>query len=353
MPANTVVATTLPIFILSFLASGLTTLLPTVDVRRPAEVQVALLLAQMQAMGVNAIAASPALLDKFARFYLKHPDAFPQLRSQIRHIYSGGAPVFVDLMDQVTAALPQASFHAVYGATEAEPVATLDATAITQSDRQQMANGAGLLVGDPVPSLEVRVIPNRWGDAHGPYSPQQWSELTLSTGAGEIVVTGPHVLTTAGPGEDVTLTKIEVGDTIWHRTGDAGRWDDQGRLWLLGRCAAILQPNIQQPNSQDTDSQDTDSQDTGGPQTLYPFAIESAAHTFPAIKHAALIALDDRRSLAIELYAPQDAQWLATFKESLAWAQFDEIRVLDRMPVDKRHNAKIDYLSLKRLLGSH
>jgi acyl-coenzyme A synthetase/AMP-(fatty) acid ligase len=137
-----------------------------------------------------------------------------------------------------------------------------------------------------------------------------------------------------GRGEDASLTKIAVGDHIWHRTGDAGYWDEAGRLWLLGRCAARIDRML--PD--------------GSQQRLYPFVVESAAHTFPAIKHAALIAQAGRRVLAIELYTPQDAHWLETLYEALAWAALDEIRILPRMPVDKRHNAKIDYPALRRLL---
>lgn len=332
MADDTVVATTLPIFVLSFLASGVTTLLPNIDVRRPGKVQIAPLLAQMHEAGVNTIAASPAFLDQLVR----HDDKQPLNLSQIRRVYSGGAPVFVDLMDQIIAAMPQASFHAVYGATEAEPVATLDHATISANDRQCMAKGSGLLVGAPVPSVDVRVIADRWGKPHGPYSPQEWAQLTLSSTAGEIVVTGPHVLTSTGPGEDSALTKIRVGEQIWHRTGDAGTWDAQGRLWLLGRCAARID-NVQ-PD--------------GSSESLYPFAVEAAVHTFPAVKHAALVAQDERRILALELYTAQDAGWLATLKEALAWAQLDEVRILPHMPVDKRHNAKIDYPALKRLLES-
>ncbi len=114
--------------------------------------------------------------------------------------------------------------------------------------------------------------------------------LPLPSATGEIVVRGPHVLTRVGPGEDASLTKIVIGEQIWHRTGDAGRWDAQGRLWLLGRCAARI----------DTQCQD------GTVGTIYPFAVETAAHTFAAVKHAALIAHQERRILALELYTPQD-----------------------------------------------
>jgi acyl-CoA synthetase (AMP-forming)/AMP-acid ligase II len=335
MAADTVVATTLPIFALSFLASGLTTLLPTIDLRRPGNIKVMPLLAQMEQAGVNAIAASPAFLDQIARFCSAHEHTLPQ----IRQVYTGGAPVFVDLMDEVAGPIPNAAFHAVYGATEAEPIATLDRASISAPDRERMAKGAGLLAGDPVPSLHVRVIADQWGRAHGPYSAQDWAQLALAGSAsatGEIVVNGPHVLTRVGSGEDASLTKIIVDGQIWHRTGDAGYWDDEGRLWLLGRCAARIDRRL--PD--------------GSSQTIYPFTVESAVHTFPAVKHAALIAQDQRCILALELYTPQDEQWIATFKATLAWAHLDEIRILRQMPVDKRHNAKIDYPALRRLLGA-
>jgi acyl-CoA synthetase (AMP-forming)/AMP-acid ligase II len=327
---DTVVATTLPIFALSFLASGITTLLPDVDLRRPGSVKVAPLLAQMEQAGVNTIAASPAFLDQIARYCVEQQITLPQ----IRQVYTGGAPVFVDLMDEVAAAMPNAAFHAVYGATEAEPIATLSRNTISAADRERMAKGAGLLVGKPVPSLQVRVIPDQWRKPHGPYSAHAWAELALASAAGEIVVNGPHVLTSVGPGEDATLTKIMVDGQLWHRTGDAGYFDDEGRLWLLGRCTARIDRMLLD----------------GSEQSIYPFTVESAAHTFAAVKHAALVAHEQRCILALELYRPQAERWFTTFKETLAWAALDEIRILPRMPVDKRHNAKIDYPALRRLL---
>ncbi len=340
MPADTVVATTLPIFILSFLASGVTTLLPNVDLRRPGNVQMASLLPQMQQAEVTALAASPAFLDQLARYCAEQKVTLPQ----IRQVYSGGAPVFVDLMDQLHATTPNATIHAVYGATEVEPITTLDAATITPTDRQHMATGAGLLVGNPLPSLDVRVIVDRWGHPHGPYLPQAWADMQLSSGVGEsqigeIVVAGPHVLTTTGPGDDPARTKIVVGKQIWHRTGDAGRWDEEGRLWLLGRCAARI---------------DGQGGDQAGSDALYPFTVETAAHTFPNIKHAALIAHQGRRILALELYTllspTQMVTWLAEVQAALAWAKLDGIRILPRLPVDKRHNAKVDYPALARML---
>lgn len=45
---------------------------------------------------------------------------------------------------------------------------------------------------------------------------------------------------------------------------------------------------------------------------------------------------------------PSDQELL----EGLSWACIDEVRSLKRIPVDKRHNAKIDYTELVKLLGN-
>jgi hypothetical protein len=36
----------------------------------------------------------------------------------------------------------------------------------------------------------------------------------------------------------------------------------------------------------------------------------------------------------------------------LAWARLSDIRIVGRVPVDRRHNAKVDYPALVRMLGS-
>jgi olefin beta-lactone synthetase len=65
------------------------------------------------------------------------------------------------------------------------------------------------------------------------------------------------------------------------------------------------------------------------------------------IRRAALAAVDGRRVLAIESTespSPDD------ILRSLSWAQLDEVVLLDHVPVDKRHNAKVDYIALFRML---
>ena len=107
-------------------------------------------------------------------------------------------------------------------------------------DWRLMREGGGLLAGTPIPEIGVEILDD------------------------EIIVTGDHVnkgyLDSAGDASN----KLRRGGTIWHRTGDAGRFDDQGRLWLLGRHGSKA----------------------GG---LYPFTVEVAVQSWPGVKLAALV----------------------------------------------------------------
>jgi acyl-CoA synthetase (AMP-forming)/AMP-acid ligase II len=318
---------TMPIVALSNLASGVTSLIPQADLRYPGQIDPAPVVAQIKDYHVGSIVASPALLERLACDCLRHQ----RVLASLEKIFTGGAPVFPRLLDQLHRAAPQAELAAVYGSTEAEPMAKLAWSEIEAGDHQAMRAGRGLLAGRPVAAIQLRIISDQWGQVIGPYSQAEFTKLCCSPGeAGEIVVSGGHVLAGYLHGEGDAETTFQVEGTIWRRTGDAGYLDERGRLWLLGRCAARIE-------------------DERG--VLYPFAVEAALSYLPQLRRSALVALNWRRILAVEFH-PQVEKALAPLREALAWTQIDEIRVYPRLPVDKRHNAKIDYPALYKLLGA-
>jgi len=83
----------------------------------------------------------------------------------------------------------------------------------------------------------------------------------------------------------------------------------------------------------------------------YPFSVEAAASEDPTIRRAAFFSHKGRRVIAIE---PNDHQHpdLAQIAGRLAWAHIDETRLWKRIPVDRRHNGKVDYVALAKLLRS-
>jgi acyl-CoA synthetase (AMP-forming)/AMP-acid ligase II len=145
--------------------------------------------------------------------------------------------------------------------------------------------------------------------------------------AGEIVVAGAHVLAGYWRGVGDAETKLRVGGVVWHRTGDLGVLDDRGRLWLLGRAAAAI---------------------TDARGVAYPFAVECALRMrWPGLR-SAFVAHEGRRVLVVEdAGAPPDAALRAT----LAWTTVDDVVRVRRIPLDGRHNSKVDYPGLRRLLA--
>jgi acyl-CoA synthetase (AMP-forming)/AMP-acid ligase II len=319
--------TTLPIFVLANLASGVTSLIPDADLRFPGAIDPAPILSQIQTHQPVSTAASPAFLERLADYCIQHD----QMLTNFRKIFTGGAPVFPRLLDKLQSLAPPAQVTAVYGSTEAEPIAHIDRHQISAEDMQAMLSGRGLLAGPPVSEIQLRILRNQWGQPVGPYTNADFLAACLPADQpGEIVVNGEHVLSGYLHGQGDEETKFRVDGAVWHRRGDAGYLDQAGRLWLLGRCAAHINDHRGE---------------------LYPFAVECAAHHFPGVHRAAVVAHHDQRLLAVELSNQAEGVSLESLKQAISWAHIDAVRALDRIPVDKRHNAKIDYPALFKLLG--
>jgi acyl-CoA synthetase (AMP-forming)/AMP-acid ligase II len=318
---------TLPIFLLANLASGVTSVIPDADLRAPGRIDPGPVLAQIRAHMPTRTVASPEFLARLVERVSSngsHLDTF-------RRIYTGGAPVFPKMLDAIAAAAPDASVFAVYGSTEAEPIAEICRPEITSEDRTAMAEGAGLLAGRPARSIQVRVLPMRWGTPLGPWTGPDLDREVLHAGqVGEIVVSGDHVLPGYLDGRGDEETKIKVDGNVWHRTGDAGYFDASGRLWLMGRCSARAD-------------------DSAG--VLYPFAVECAASGVDGVVRTAFVIHRGQRVLAVELKGDASAV-RARLADRLAWVRLDEIVIVPRVPVDRRHNAKVEYPALLQLLDS-
>jgi acyl-CoA synthetase (AMP-forming)/AMP-acid ligase II len=301
-----------------------TTVLPAFDLRRPGAVDGAGVAAAVKRHGVTRITASPAFFERLSAHLHARGETLPGLQK----LFTGGAPVFPRVLAALRSVAPRARIVAVYGSTEAEPIAHVDAAEITAADAAAMQRGRGLLAGRPVDEVRLQILRDRWGEPRGAMDADQFAREAMACGqAGEIVVTGVHVLRgyLGGVGDDET--KFSVDGVGWHRTGDAGLIDEHGRLWLLGRCAARID-------------------DARG--RLYPFTVECVAMSFSAVRQAAFIVHAGRRHLVVA--ASRTADLESRLAAALAWAQPDVITFRRALPVDRRHNAKIDYPALRRVL---
>jgi len=322
---------TLPVFVLANLASGLTSVLAATDLAKPGSPDITAVTRQCGKFRVTRCAASPAFFEAF----LASESGLPRFGK----LYTGGARVFPDLLRRLRSSLPAGAIvHSVYGSTEAEPIAHLSADDADEATAETTRQGGGVCSGIPVPEICLRIIMDQWGTPLGPMSSSQLEDICQAPGqAGEIIVSGAHVLRGYLEGTGDGETKIHVDGTVWHRTGDAGWLDAQGRVWLLGRASEKLPP-APSPAGLPAEA------------LLYPFAIECALREIlPDIPLAALEWQGQR--VLVTGQKPRTSRLSALRTAGDAFG-IQRIIHLSSLPMDKRHNAKIDYPALRAMLAA-
>jgi acyl-CoA synthetase (AMP-forming)/AMP-acid ligase II len=313
-----------PIVVLLNLTAGVTSVLPRADLSRPARVDPRPLLAQLDHERVTRCSVPPALLERL----VEASSAADPCWNTVREVLTGGGPVFPDLLERARRAAPATRLRVAYGSTEAEPIAERDATVDDPGLAARMRSGEGLPAGVPVAPVALRVVRATWGEPIPPLSADEFAARACTVGeAGEIMVTGSHVLTGYLDGVGDAETKVHVECSVWHRTGDVGHLDDDGMLWLLGRASAV---------ERDADGE------------VHPFRVECAARSlWPGIRCAFLVHRSTR-VLVIERgdASPDDQAVVA----ALPWANIARVMRVGALPVDARHNSKVDYPRLRSQL---
>jgi olefin beta-lactone synthetase len=335
---NAVELTTLPVFVLSALAQGITSVLPDCDMRKPAAIDANRIINQIKKSSVNRIIASPAFLQKLSNHLHNEKSQLPR----VQEILTGGGPVFPSLLKQAESVFPNAEINAVYGSTEAEPIAHMSSRKMSKEDLERTFAGGGLLAGKPISEIELAIVDPAELNMFAKNGGNRKFNRLPANATGEIVVRGKHVIKTYLNGHGDAETKLKAyGSKIWHRTGDAGYLDDDGRLWLMGRCALKI------------------SDEKGD---LYPFQVEVAASEIQTVRRATCLQTDGKRILVVEKKHRTPFKWftelfnlsrhsapfLRTVSDAFSWLRFDEIRMVHSMPVDARHNSKIQYGKLEQ-----
>ena len=318
---------TFPLFALFAPALGMTAIIPDMDATRPALADPRKLIEAIQDFGVTNMFGSPALIDRFGRYGVKHGVRLESLRRAI----SAGAPVASIVLERFTSMLGGgAEVYTPYGATEALPVCSIGSRELLADTRSTTARGGGVCVGRPVPGMDVRII--RISDEPIP----EWDpSLVLPDGEiGEIVARGPVVTGEYfGRPESNALAKIRdtVAGDILHRMGDLGYRDANGRLWFCGRKSHRI---------------------PSGDETLFTVPCEAVFNTHPHVFRSALVDVGKNGAaepvLCVELERDARVDRNRLRDELLSRAQeYEHTRSIRRIlfhpsfPVDIRHNAKI------------
>ncbi|MCH9684713.1 MAG: AMP-binding protein [Deltaproteobacteria bacterium] len=320
---------TFPLFALFDPALGMTTVLPDMDASKPARVDPRNIIEPVQRFGVTTMFGSPALLNTVGRYGEREGVSLPSLR----RVIAAGAPLPAETIQRWHTMLsPEADVFPPYGATESLPVACLPCRDIVSETWARTERGAGVCVGAPVPAIEVSIIQitdepiATWSD-----------DLVVPDGeVGEIAVRGPMVTEAYFNDESNTAkAKIHDGDAIWHRMGDVGWRDEQGRIWFCGRKAHRVT--------------------TEADETMFTVSSEKVFDTHPDVYRSALVGTSQGPTLCVELEPQTQRPWstvTAELRELAARVEPDTLR-LERVqhylhydvrggfPVDIRHNAKI------------
>ncbi len=312
---------TFPPFALFDPALGMTTILPQMDFTRPAEVNPLELSELSGQFAVTNVFGSPALLATVSRDAQRTGARWPT----VRRVISAGAPASVATLERMRLLLADgAQVFTPYGATECMPVSNIGSREVLEDTRQLTERGAGVCVGHVVAPNDVRII----AVTDAPLA--DWRGATeLPPGEiGEICVLGPTA--TLGyfnrPQADA-LAKIRAGERLWHRMGDTGYVDTQGRLWYCGRKSHRVQM---------------------ADRVLHTAPVEEVLNTHPAVRRTALVPVrvagEVQPLVCVEREPGQAMPQAQLFAELQRMAQpFKITRFLvhPAFPVDIRHNAKI------------
>ena len=210
-------------------ALGVPTALTDCDVTTPGALTVQAFDEACRELGATMAFASPAALANVVKTAAAHPARYRGIGA-LRLVFSAGAPVPAETLHAVAALAPDASIHTPYGMTEALPVADIDLTGIDAAEAT--GDGRGVCVGPPVEGADLRIVPMGFDAASGVPDP-------VDVGAtGEILVRAPWV-SEGYLGRWETERLARPGDG-WHRSGDVGHVDAAGRLWVEGRSVHVI-----------------------------------------------------------------------------------------------------------------
>ena len=325
----------LPVFGLFNPALGVTTVTPLLDPSRPADVNPALIVSALISEKVTSSFGSPAIWGKVARYCEAKKVSLPLLK----RLLIAGAPVPIPLLKQLKKIAPQCKVHTPYGATECLPVSSIESNEILNETFVETLRGQGTCVGKPVASVKVKIIKETTGVIRNLND----ASLCPTNTIGEIIVTGPSVTHAYDHNPEATLrSKINGDAELWHRMGDLGRLDYDGRLWFHGRA---IEKVVTAKNTLTTES------------------IEPAFQQHEDVARCALIGIGTApNQIPILVVEPKPDRFpesqgeIIKFTDSLQEItrlhptanQVKKIVFQAKLPVDVRHNAKIHRLQLTR-----
>lgn len=307
---NDVDLASLPVFVLHNLACGTTSVIPDFNPQKPADINPQKILNDIKNNNVTTSVGSPRFYEKLAEY--------SEIKG-LKRIFTGGAPVFPKSAKLLQEKFVDCDVEIVYGSTEAEPISSISTHELLdfKGDIKD-----GLYVGKPIDDINIKII------KPSDDMIEDFESMWLETGEiGEICVEGKHVLKEYYNSEKAQkFVKIHYNGQIWHRTGDSGYLDNKGKLFLMGRVKNRFEHNG---------------------KVVYVFPIENALLEIDGVEIGTVLKINNEIVLVVETKILKHKLEQELKKRNF---EYDKL-IITKIPRDPRHNSKIDYDKLKKILS--
>ncbi|MBG6182554.1 acyl-coenzyme A synthetase/AMP-(fatty) acid ligase/pimeloyl-ACP methyl ester carboxylesterase [Arthrobacter sp. CAN_A214] len=327
-------------------ALGGASVTPDMEVTAPRTLTAQALADAARAIDATAVFAAPAALRNLVATKDNLTPSGTEALGKVTTVLSAGAPVPALLLEQVQELLPAASLHTPYGMTEALPVSNIDLEGIRAAEADAAGTmpgaGNGVCVGRAVQGARLAV--SALSDDGVP----DGTPTTEPGVTGEILVDAPHVKS-----RYYRLWRTEGASSRtapWHRTGDVGHFDGAGRLWVEGRLGHII---------------------TTPGAVLTPVGLEQALEKLEGVRLAAVVGVGptgtqaivavvepvpapgrNRRRSRKPVLADSVLTERARNMARTAGIELAAVLTVPGLPVDIRHNAKIDRTEVAKWAGA-
>ncbi len=318
---------TFPLFALFGPAMGMASIVPDMDFTRPGSVDPVKIFSAIEKYKVTTMFGSPALLNRVGRYGEQQNKKLPGMK----RILSAGAPVPAKIIKRITDMLNDGvQVFTPYGATESLPVSSIGSDEVLGSTCHETEKGKGICVGFPVENIDLKII----NISDDPITDWHDNLILDRHIIGEIAVKGPQVSKAYYARQQATeMAKINYpAGGFYHRMGDTGYLDEQGRLWFCGRMTQRVVTNN---------------------ETLFTIPCEGIFNAHTKIFRTALVGINiDGQTnpvICVELEPGNmnEDQEIITTELLKIGAQFEQTKNIHHVlfhpafPVDIRHNAKI------------
>ena len=199
--------------------------------------------------GITHTLGVPAMVAALTELQLREP----RDTASLQIVLHGGSPIATEVIRRAHKAFPSAEFVHVYGATETSPLVTG-----LRNEQLYLDEPRGRSCGQTLIGVQLKIV-----DEEG---------KELPTGeVGEVATSGPNIMQGYWRKPEQTAEVLRDG---WYYTGDLGRLDADGYLYLVDRAKDMIV--------------------TGG-ENVYCSEVEEVLYKHPAVLEAAVIGVPDAK----------------------------------------------------------